>query len=522
MSVASTKAFYAQIAAGYLLAFALADEARRRSTPERPHELLDALRDLPDAMRAVLGRRAAIADDRAAPRAPAAATGPSSATAPNPIAARELRIKLSELCYKSIACDVTEDKKHIDLSSEPLILVCAAGLDGLERRRRRQGGRDLPRAQGRADRDRRRGRRAASPPRSRRSRCPRCTRDLDFVLVDDGRPPLRLRGRARHRRVGPAAARGPRRDRGGGDRPRRVRTRCSTGSRTTIEPACRVASSTACARASTTARSRPAPRCGSRRCCGTRPGTLPLDSYEIEHGKVGTPSTVVEDLTAALTAAIEELTRPVDAIKHQAKTVTVGISRSDETLLQVPLVAGGARRRCAARRPRATARCARSSTSTPRSTRSSASPATASTATSKPTTRTIHVVDQGGIARGLASRTEIDPSLRGTKHRVATAARGHRGAWAPRRPHARDRARGEGQRRPSGSRSCTCASPITLPADVDARRAPGLPGPLRRAAGRGHRDRADVRRRAARDRSRWSTCSPSRSTCSPTAGAPDG
>ena len=46
----------------------------------------------------------------------------------------------------------------------------------------------------------------------------------------------------------------------------------------------------------------------------------------------------IEDLTAALTKAIEELTRPIDAIKHQAKTVTVGISRSDETLLQVPLV----------------------------------------------------------------------------------------------------------------------------------------------------------------------------------------
>ena len=41
-----------------------------------------------------------------------------------------MRIKLSELCYKSIACDVTEDKKHIDLSSEPLIIVCAAGLAG--------------------------------------------------------------------------------------------------------------------------------------------------------------------------------------------------------------------------------------------------------------------------------------------------------------------------------------------------------------------------------------------------------
>ncbi len=50
----------------------------------------------------------------------------------NRIAAQELRIKLSELCYKSIACDATEDKKHIDLSSEPLILVCAAGLHGLQ------------------------------------------------------------------------------------------------------------------------------------------------------------------------------------------------------------------------------------------------------------------------------------------------------------------------------------------------------------------------------------------------------
>src|SRR5690606_32897693 len=42
----------------------------------------------------------------------------------------ELRIKLSELAYRSIACDATEDKKHIDLSSEPMILVCAAGLTG--------------------------------------------------------------------------------------------------------------------------------------------------------------------------------------------------------------------------------------------------------------------------------------------------------------------------------------------------------------------------------------------------------
>ena len=44
---------------------------------------------------------------------------------PGKIAANEIRITLSELCYKSIATDFVEDKKHIGLSAEPLILVCA-------------------------------------------------------------------------------------------------------------------------------------------------------------------------------------------------------------------------------------------------------------------------------------------------------------------------------------------------------------------------------------------------------------
>ena len=65
---------------------------------------------------------------------------------------------------------------------------------------------------------------------------------------------------------------------------------------------------------------------------------MPLDLYEVDHGKVGTPVVVADDLTAALTAGIDELTRTIDTIKHQAKTVTVGISRADEELLQVPLV----------------------------------------------------------------------------------------------------------------------------------------------------------------------------------------
>src|SRR3546814_18419896 len=46
------------------------------------------------------------------------------------ITSERLLSKTSELCYRSIACDATEDKKHIDRSCEPLILVCAAGLEG--------------------------------------------------------------------------------------------------------------------------------------------------------------------------------------------------------------------------------------------------------------------------------------------------------------------------------------------------------------------------------------------------------
>ena len=46
----------------------------------------------------------------------------------NRIAAEEIRIKLSELCYKAIPSDVTEDKKHIDLSTEPLTIVVANDL----------------------------------------------------------------------------------------------------------------------------------------------------------------------------------------------------------------------------------------------------------------------------------------------------------------------------------------------------------------------------------------------------------
>ncbi|HWW54131.1 MAG TPA: SIS domain-containing protein, partial [Acidimicrobiales bacterium] len=127
MSVASTKAFYAQIAAGFLLAIAIA-EASGSCDHRAAQELLASLRQLPAALEGVLGRRPQIAD--AAQLAPFRRYWAVVGNGPNRIAAQEIRIKLSELCYKSIACDATEDKKHIDLSSEPLILVCAAGLSG--------------------------------------------------------------------------------------------------------------------------------------------------------------------------------------------------------------------------------------------------------------------------------------------------------------------------------------------------------------------------------------------------------
>jgi glucosamine--fructose-6-phosphate aminotransferase (isomerizing) len=134
---------------------------------------------------------------------------------------------------------------------------------------------------------------------------------------------------------------------------------------------------------------------------------------------VGTPSTVVEDLNAALTKAIDELTRPIDAIKHQAKTVTVGISRSDEELLQVALArevlaAGAARDALSYRALRTLVALDPAVEEVVGFTRYRIEgDADADDAT-------IHVVDRGGISVDLRSRTDDDPRLVGTKHRVAT------------------------------------------------------------------------------------------------------
>jgi glucosamine--fructose-6-phosphate aminotransferase (isomerizing) len=125
MSVASTKAFYSQIVAGYVLALffaqtlkTLPDEAIARN--------LASLESAPELMMGVIRGREAIrmsAWEMVRKKQYWAVVGSGI----NKVASDEIRIKLSELCYKTISSDVIEDKKHIDLSSEPLILVCAAG-----------------------------------------------------------------------------------------------------------------------------------------------------------------------------------------------------------------------------------------------------------------------------------------------------------------------------------------------------------------------------------------------------------
>jgi glucosamine--fructose-6-phosphate aminotransferase (isomerizing) len=125
MSVASTKAFYSQIVAGHILSLYLAQMLATLSDEEIAGEL-ENLERAPALMKRVLEQREKIRQsvrDNAGQKKYWAVVG----SGPNKAAADEIRIKLSELCYKTISSDVVENKKHIDLSAEPLILVCAAG-----------------------------------------------------------------------------------------------------------------------------------------------------------------------------------------------------------------------------------------------------------------------------------------------------------------------------------------------------------------------------------------------------------
>src|SRR3954471_6435824 len=418
MSVASTKALYSQIAAGFLLAAKIAD-ITGGSVDE---ELLRALRTLPDAMEEVVRRRphiARVAHEFAPSRRYWAIVGNGA----NRIAASELRIKLSELCYKAIACDSTEDKKHIDLSSEPLILVCAAGLTG-------STADDVAKEVAIFRAHKATPIVIATEGEERFSaaveaiKVPVVHPQLAFVLstmaghlwgyeaalaIDAQALPLREGRGAIEDAISAPGTAGVRAD---GDRLlRRLRPSLQSVAARFFD-GLRSGSYDGHLEASTAVRLSSLLRYAL--------GITPLDAYQIEYGKIGTPAVVLDDLMLALTRGIEELTRPIDAIKHQAKTVTVGISRSDETLLQVPLVmavmAAGAPRDALSYKTLRTLAdldpAVEEVTGWIRY-RIEGDPATDEEAS-------VSIVDRGGVAAEIPSRIERDPVLRGTKHTVAT------------------------------------------------------------------------------------------------------
>ena len=416
MSVASTKAFYSQIAAGMLLAVAIADLVQPGIESTAPRqELLRALRQIPEALETVLATRphvAEVAARFAPPRRYWAMVGNGS----NYIAARELRIKLSELCYKSIACDATEDKKHIDLSSEPMILVCAAGLRG-------STGDDVAKEVAIYRAHKAAPLVIADEGETRFSAAlevmsvPRTHPELAFVLatmvghlfgyeaaraIDAQAQPLR-EARAL---IEAAAAAG---DMSGDGILDLLRPQFRPLAQQFFD-GLRAGNFNGHLEASTATRLASTFRYAV--------GTAPLESFQIEMGRIGTPSVVLDEFAMALSTAIDELTRPIDAIKHQAKTVTVGISRSDETLLEIDLpkailATGAPRDRLSYRTLRTLA---------------DLDPAVAQVngfiryrveglETEEPT---LVVVERGGIAARIESRVDRDPRLLGTKHHVAT------------------------------------------------------------------------------------------------------
>ncbi len=415
MSVASTKAFYAQVAAGVLLACAIA-EAAGSGTPQRRHELLSSLRTLPDAMVEVIATRPAIAE--AAQRfAPSKRYWAIVGSGPNAVAAEEVRIKLSELCYKSIACDITEDKKHIDLSSEPLILVCAAGLvggtaDDVAKEVAIYKAHKATPIVVATDADERFA--AASAVLT----VPSVDSSLAFVLsamvghlfgyeaalaIDASARPLREAREVIEHALAASTE--------GDDVLRTVQTDIGVHTEKFLD-GLRADQYNGHLEASTAVR-----LVGLLRDLSS---DSPLEAYQRATGKIASPGAIIDDLTAALTRAIEELTRPIDAIKHQAKTVTVGISRNDEgvldrALVQQLLAAGAGRDRLAYRTLKVLADLDPAVEAVVGYTRYAieGDPASADGAT-------ITIVDRGGLSREVTSRVERNSALLGTKRRVAS------------------------------------------------------------------------------------------------------
>lgn len=446
MSVASTKAFYSQIVAGFLLAFNLADLLGLQN-PNR-QRILSGLQQLPDTLQQLLERRSEIREVArrvATQRRDWAVVGSGR----DRIAAEEVRIKLSELCYKSVSCDSIEDKKHIDLSSEPLIVVCAAGISG-------SNAEDIHKevsiylahkacpvvfvaenaaatqqwateASQNANRD------VSHPETSSREasniasphiiELPVAAPELAFVssamaghlfayeaalAVDSLADPLRSTRALLEQAIAEIET----------DKPEATTEAVEQHWRELQEPVRAYGkqfaegltqgdydghlSAGAAAKLSSLYK--------------YSGGVTPMKSYQQEFGAVGTPSTVWQDFLEALNEVIDTLARPVDAIRHQAKTVTVGITRSDEELLSRPLAASVT----AAGAPREAL-----SYETLREL-AALDPAVAEITGHiryKIDGEQLVIADRAGASLVIPSLVDSDPELRGTKHHAAAEQR---------------------------------------------------------------------------------------------------
>ena len=151
-------------------------------------------------------------------------------------------------------------------------------------------------------------------------------------------------------------------------------------------------------------------------------GKLPLTDLEKDFQPKHGISNCLQLLQEALDRAINELSRPIDAIKHQAKTVTVGTSRLPEVLtghiFEYIRKIGVAIERI----------------STPNLTSVKRLQSVIQTITGytlyevnhldylgKPTKNsTITIIARGGISHNLSSRVEKDSRLRGNKRSIIT------------------------------------------------------------------------------------------------------
>jgi len=313
MAVASTKAFYSQIAAGKLTALLLAQEFGTM-TPSQIYEEIHELERLPADIEWVLGQSRLI-EEIAAKYGPSSRNWAVVGNGPNKIAADEIRIKLSELCYKSIPVDFTEDKKHIDLSTEPLTLVVANDLpDAIVQDTAKEvsifkahNGKPIVLCA--------RGEKRFNGPAERIIEVPVIGGGLGFVLATVAG---HLWGFYAAKAID-----------AGAEELRKVRGLLTNMLEQRTEEDAKVIRLALDEVLQTIAR-------------GDMNASLPssvvavLASYTARLGDSSVPEEVgVEELQegiSILSKAAEEMTRPVDTIRHQAKTVTVGISRPQETL----------------------------------------------------------------------------------------------------------------------------------------------------------------------------------------------